>query len=289
MVPPPAQNFPLTSQDWTNAFDAMSAGLSTDLAILPQDSLYRDTIAFHMSAFETVFAKPYDPTATAYFFDQALDSSTVAQTIPGHNSIGDLCDVTVLTSIDIDISTAANNPSGGVLMKSMNFVVGVLDSIGSQSFYGVSYTYDYTDGITYNDLFLLGAVDDAAIQALLIGRGLLVPTYSFAPGVDGNSASTCAALCQITFQNCIANADATLLACHDLVDLRILGCAITCLIAAAAPGLGTTIAAFCLLACAADGIIGHRTCSRVYALDLTLCGNNLNACLLACGIVVVYI
>ena len=251
------------------------------LAILPQDSPYRDLLAFHVKAFETVFARAYDGNDSGYLFDQPLDESAFAATIAGHNTAGDPCSTTILLAQPVDISSVPDDPSGQIHLASASVVGGTLDAQGSISYYGIAFSYDLADGQRHNDLLLLTEMDQETTDTLMHAVGLL-------PFASGGSATMeqCVALCEISFDVCIDNAGTTLAECVALAVVALAGCLARCILFLPTPAIGELAPALCALRCSVVvGPLAVAACLIKHAADVARCRRTLDGCLAACGVV----
>ena len=258
-------------------------GAEAEVAVQPEaeDPAIQELLDFHVLAFETVFGRDYDGEESGYLFEQPLDESTYATIVPGWNTVGEPVDALVLLAQPIDVSDFAD-PGNGVTIISAAHIAGTLEGVDKQGFWGISMVYDFSDGVRYNDLFLLQDLNETTEKALLANAGLM----DYGRG-DPDEMQACIKAAVILFQACMAAAFAGLGSCNDTASAVTTGCLIVCVGITASTGwsgIGTIAGLACVGLCYAAELKMLSACAKTYDGDTALCYGKLQADLLDCGI-----
>ena len=189
-------------------------GMEAEVKLQPEaeDHVLKDMFDFQEQAFETVFGRAYEEEDACYLFDQPLDESTYGTVVLGWNAADEPVDALVLlaTPIDVSIFVSLDNE---VTIISAAHIAGTLESVGKQSFWGISIVYGDSDGAQYHTLILLSELSATTEEMLMIETGLLSSPCD--PGGETQDRST---QCDEELMMCKQGACLGLLACLARAD-----------------------------------------------------------------------
>ena len=255
-------------------------GAEAAVAVQPEaeDPAIQELLDFHELAFETVFGRDYDGTESAYFFEQPLDESTYATVVPGWNTVGEPVDALVLLAQPIDVSDFAD-PGNGVTIISAAHIAGTLEGVEKQGFWGISMVYDFSDGVRYNDLFLLQDLDETTEKALMAWAGLLEYNYRG----DPDEMEECTTSCEIALETCMRNAEINHEYCGKDAVAFYAKCCVACTAAALVPGFGLFAITVCIAGCSGNLAFDGYMCNSNFDQAVAICYSNFRGCMEGCG------